>query len=83
MLNLFEYTSKIPVKEIEKTIEINTKEINDKIQSPYTLKHPKNQKGIYLTIYILIFILVVLAIFWSINQVTVDKHNAYVISYRK
>ena len=80
---LFEYTSKIPVKEIEKTIELNTKEMNEKLSSPYTKVHLKNPKGFYIIIYILIFVLVVLAIFWSVNQVTVEKQNAYVVSYRK
>lgn len=81
---LFEYTSRIPIKEIEKTIELNTKETEEeKIISPYTLNRPKNKKGIYIFIYILLLILVVLAIFWSVNQITVDKKSAYVVSYRK
>ena len=80
---LFEYTSRIPVKDIEKTIELNTKENTEKISSPYTLSHLKSPKSIYLAIYVLIFILVILAIFWSVNQVTVEKSNAYVVSYRK
>ena len=80
---LFEYTSKIPVKEIEKTIELSTKDNNEKISSPYTMTRLKSLKGIYLVVYILIFILVILAIFWSVNQVTVEKSNAYVVSYRK
>ncbi len=80
---LFEYTSRIPVKEIEKTIELATKDNSEKISSPYTLSHLKSRKGIYLVVYILIFILVILAIFWSVNQVTVEKSNAYVVSYRK
>ena len=35
---LFEYTSRIPVKEIEKTIELNTKETQEeeKVVSPYS-----------------------------------------------
>ena len=80
---LFEYTSKIPIKEIEKTLEINTKEINEEIQSPYTTEKPKNRKVLYIFIYLLVLVLVVLAIFWSVNQITVDKQSAYVISYRK
>ncbi len=81
----FEYTSKIPIKEIEKNIELQEKEenIEEKIASPYTVTRLKNKKAIYILAYILIFILVILAIFWSINQITVDKKNAYVISYRK
>jgi len=83
---LFEYTSRIPIKEIEKTIELNTKESIDdseKIVSPYTTNKTKAKKGIYILIYILVFVLVILTIFWSVNQITVDKKNAYVVSYRK
>ncbi len=81
---LFEYTSKIPIKELEKTIELNTKEIDEeRISSPYTMPKVKSKKGIYILFYILLFILVILAIFWSVNQITVDKNNAYVFNYRK
>jgi len=82
---LFEYTSRIPVEEIEKTMELNTKEEKDedKIVSPYTQFNNKSKKSIYILIYILVLILVVLTIFWSVNQITVDKKNAYVVSYRK
>lgn len=79
---LFEYTSKIPIKEIEKTIE-SIKEPEDKIVSPYTFNRTKSKSGMYIIIYIFLVILVVLAIFWSVNQITVDKKNAYVVSYRK
>ncbi len=80
---LFEYTSKIPIKEIEKTIELNTKELEDRVASPYTVDKPKSNKGLYVLIYLSILLLVIFAIFWSINQITVDKKNAYVVSYRK
>lgn len=81
---LFEYTSRIPVEEIEKTMVLNTKELNEeKVMSPYTQSKQETRKGIYVVIYTLIFILVILTIFWSINQITVDKKNAYVVSYRK
>jgi len=82
---LFEYTSKIPVEEIEKTMEQITKENSneEKVVSPYTSIRPSNRRGIYILIYILVVILVVLTIFWSVNQITIDKKNAYVVSYRK
>lgn len=81
---LFEYTSRIPIEEIEKTMVLNTKELNEeKVMSPYTQSKQETRKGIYVVIYTLIFILVILTIFWSINQITVDKKNAYVVSYRK
>ena len=80
----FEYTSRIPIEEIEKTIELNKEsETEEKVISPYTMQKPKTKKGIYVLIYVLVFILVILTIFWSINQITVDKKNAYVVSYRK
>ena len=43
---LFEYTSKIPVKEIEKAVREQVKEEKDviKIVSPYTKEVNKNQK---------------------------------------
>lgn len=81
---IFEYTSKIPVKEIEKTMELKIKdEEKEEVHSPYTIDKPKSSTGMYIAIYVLLFILVILAIFWSINQITIDKNNAYVISYRK
>lgn len=82
---LFEYTSRIPIKEIEKTIELNFKDnqAEEKIASPYTSMAPKSKRGLYAIIYILVLILVILTIFWSVNQITVDKKNAYIVSYRK
>jgi len=81
---LFEYTSKIPVAQIEKEIQQSQKEdIENKVFSPYTKPKVKNQKNIYVMIYILVFILVILAIFWSINKITIEKQNASIISYRK
>ncbi len=79
---LFEYTSKIPVKEIEKTIELKVKDNEEKVVSPYTHPQPKNKRYYYVMVYILIFLLVILAVFWSINQITANQKNAY-ISYRK
>ena len=67
----------------EKTMELNSKEINDKISSPYTMPKVKSKKLLYVLAYLLILVLVVLAVFWSVNQITVDKNNAYVVSYRK
>lgn len=80
---LFEYTSRIPIKEIEKTIELASKDNEEKILSPYTLIKPKSKKVLYIFLYIIILLLVVLTIIWSVNQITIDKKNAYVVSYRK
>ena len=80
---IFEYTSKIPVEEIEKTMELKVKEDSDEISSPYTTENSKDKKSFYVLVYVLIFALVILTIFWSINQITLNKTNAYVVSYRK
>lgn len=79
---LFEYTSRIPVKEIEKAVNEIPKDDN-KVVSPYTREIRKHNKYYYVSIYILIIILVILAIFWSVKQITVDKKVANVISYVK
>ena len=80
---LFEYTSRIPIKEIEKTIELASKDNEEKISSPYTLIRPKSNRMLYIFLYIIILLLVVLTIIWSVNQITIDKKSAYVVSYRK
>ena len=83
---LFEYTSKIPVNEIERQIEEKkkleeTQEV--KIASPYTDDHHKHKKVSYLFLYVLVIVLVALAIFWSIKQITVDSKVATMISWVK
>lgn len=81
---LFEYTSKIPVNDIEKAIKENNKlEDNNQIYSPYTHSKEKKNKWLYIIIFILALILILFAIIWSINQITVEKRNAYIVSYRK
>ncbi len=77
---MFEYTSKIPIKEIEKQAEKDAKDELVKIASPYTKKARKYSKYYYL-VYLIIFLLIILAIAWSIKQITIDNHTANVISY--
>lgn len=82
---MFEYTSKIPIKEIEKTIELKIKEEkkDDKVVSPYTRQAKKYNKWVYVTIYAFIFLLVLCAIIWSVKQVTINKNVTDTISYGK
>ena len=82
---MFEYTSKIPIKEIEKTIELKLKEESNekKIASPYTTKSRKYNKGIYILIYVVIFVLVVLLILWSVKQITINNNRTTIISYKE
>ncbi len=79
---LFEYTSKIPLKDIEKAIlEKNKQEEKPKVVSPYTNPVMKSRKLYYATIYILIFIMVVLAVIWSIKQITINNEIINYVSY--
>ncbi len=82
---MFEYTSKIPIKEIEKTIELKlkTEKKEDEVVSPYTKKTKKYSSWVYIVIYAIIFLLVVVAIFWSVKQVTINKQSTDTISYGK
>ncbi len=83
---IFEYTSKIPVKEIEEKIK-EKKKLEDtqevRISSPYTTDDSSKYKSkSYMLLYVLIVILVAIAIFWSVKQITVDNSIATIISSR-
>ena len=78
---MFEYTSKIPVKEIEKIAQKDAKEETGKITSPYTRKPRKHNNAYYIGIYVVIFLLVILAIVWSVKQITIDNHVTNEIGY--
>lgn len=82
---MFEYTSKIPIKEIEKTIELQLKEEskNESVASPYTTKSHKYNKKVYVILYIVAFILMVLIILWSVKQITINNRETNVISYKE
>lgn len=81
---MFEYTSKIPIKEIEKTIVKMTKEEKkEEVVSPYTRQPKKYNKWVYISIYAFIFVLVLIALIWSVKQVTINKSVTDTISYGK
>ena len=78
---LFEYTSKIPIKEIEEKIKEQKKQEDDenKIFSPYTKQiNIKNKHIIW--IYVIIAIVVALVIFWAVKQITVDNTKTRAVS---
>ncbi len=72
---LFEYTSKIPVEDIEKEIqnEMKNKEETNEIVSPYTKisNKPRSKKVKFIIIIGIIFI--ILIIFWSIKQIIINN----------
>lgn len=80
---MFEYTSKIPVKEIEQLIKEKEKEENkeEKVISPYTMDAKKHTSKIYIIIYLIIIMLVLCIITWSLKQLTIDTISSSEISY--
>ena len=79
---IFEYTSKIPVKEIEKVIEQQKNQDKlESIVSPYTKPKKKYNNIVYAFIYVAIFAFVIFAIAWSVKQVTVNRNVTNIISY--
>ena len=82
---MFEYTSKIPVKELEKTIELQIKDEDkkEKIASPYTKESKKYPRKIYIVLYVILVIIILLLILWSVKQVTIGKNVTEVISYKE
>lgn len=76
---MFEKTSKIPMEEIEKAVKEKEKEESEsnRIASPYTKAAPiKSNKQ-----FIFILVLIVIAIIWSIKQITVGSTGANIASY--
>lgn len=81
---IFEATSRIPIKEIEKQIVENKKnEDVEKIISPYTRKEKKVKNGLYMVVYVLMLLAMVIAVFWSVKQITINNQSASAISYGK
>lgn len=82
---LFEYTSKIPIKDIEKAVREQAKEAanENKISSPYTATTVKYKKKNYIVLYLIVAVLVLLAIIWSVKQITINNEVTNIISYVK
>lgn len=78
---MFDYTSKIPMDEIEKQVREKNKEKEDedRIFSPYTRMYPKEKTLPYILTGVLVIILVIIAIVWSVKQITVDNSSTDVI----
>lgn len=77
---VFESTSKIPIKEIEKQIS-EIKVDTNRVMSPYTRKEPRVKSGLYLSLYIILILLIVFGVFWSVKTITINSRTASEISY--
>ena len=72
---MFEYTSKIPLKDIEKKVmEQNKEKEVDSVVSPYTKPMKKYPAKYYIVLYTVLILLAIAIIFWSIHQITVSKY---------
>ena len=72
---MFEYTSKIPLKDIEKKVmEQNKEKEMDSIVSPYTKPLKKYSKKYYMVLYVVLILLAIIIIFWSIHQITISRY---------
>lgn len=82
---LFEYTSKIPVEDIEKAMEEKQKEeVSEvKIVSPYTVSKKKYDSKLIIVLSIILAVLVLLVVVWSVKQITMDNKTTNIISYEK
>lgn len=84
---LFEYTSKIPLEDIEKAMmeqkkeEEGTKEM--KIVSPYTVSPKKYNSKLFIVLYVILVVLVLLVVVWSVKQIAMDNRATNIISYVK
>ena len=80
---LFEYTSKIPLEDIEKAMKEQQKEEipEQKIVSPYTNSTRKPMNKLVVCLLVALGILVVLILMWSVKQITVNNMTTNMISY--
>ena len=80
---LFEYTSKIPIKKIEKAVQEQAKDDSaiSKVISPYTKLHKSHSVHFYRVLYGFLVILAIALLAWSIKQITVNRRQTSEISY--
>lgn len=77
---IFEATSKIPVKEIEKKVtEIMKNEEEDdkdRIISPYTKKESKNDSKFFIIMYIIVISAFIISVFWCVKQIAFRDYSS-------
>lgn len=71
---MFEHTSKIPVKDIEKQVmEQNKEKQSDRIASPYSKPAKKYPMKLYIAIYLCIICLTIVIVVWSVLEIAKTK----------
>ena len=78
---MFERTSKIPMDKIEEEVKENMliEEKEKRVASPYTRLVPKIRTMPYIIAIVVAFIVMVIAIIWSIRQITIMNTTDYII----
>ena len=82
---MFEYTSRIPLGEIERKMQEQSLAKNEKkeISSPYTKVYKKQNKSWHVLLSCVIIGIIMLVVIWSIKQIVVNKEITSFISYVK
>ncbi len=80
---IFESTSRIPIKDIEKQITENlkTEETTERVMSPYTKKEKPIKSGVYLLIYTILVVFIILGVFFSVKQIITMGNNSSTVNY--
>ena len=80
---LFEYTSKIPVEDIEKAIIEQKKDevVEEKVISPYTTSIDNKKSSLFKIVLFLLAVLILLVIFWAVKAITIDNKTTNLIGY--
>ena len=78
---MFERTSKIPMDKIEEATNENklTEEQQERVASPYTKAIPKIKTTPYIIALVIAFILMLIALIWSIRQVTTMNTTSFIV----
>lgn len=78
---MFEKTSKIPMDKIEEATKemILEEEKSNRIASPYTRAIPKIKTIPYVVAIIIAFIIMIIAVIWSIRQITIMNTTDFII----
>ena len=71
---MFEHTSRIPIKEIEKQVmEQNKEKQEEKVVSPYSKPMKKYPVKYYVTLYIVAILVVIFILVWCVYQIAMNR----------
>ena len=79
--DMFEWTSIIPMDKIEEAVKENAieEEKDTRVASPYTKAIPKIKTTPYIVALVIAIIIMVIALIWSIRQITIMNTTEFLI----